>query len=825
MHRVEPRTAVAPATGRPAFDIVLEPLSRPGLGAIRIDGELFAIGRAEPPFDGYGDDIVAMLSRRHARLFCEGDAVYLADLDSRNGTTVNRERVAQSPCRLRDGDEIGFGGVLSYRVRIGSGASARQGAPVPALQLTPAAADSDLQSIVVTRLPFLVSKNDPAFMSQGQDAARQSTFLSRRHAHIFQKDGRAWVEDLASTNGTFVDGLRLQEHAVPLEDGMLLAFGGDHFTYRVSLGENATSGIARPPATPSIEPRPVATADRTTFVVAPTSFLDIFCLDDEPAHGGAAESPALPALAAAQKPAQRRPRSRSALLWSEILSLWSGGEGSGTGRAWWKAAALAGLVAAGGIALYWHGADERALQAAIAAGEHARAAALADRALGQRPDDAALQAQATEAALKAHVPAWLARLAANDFEGAKAVLADLAPFAQRNPDLQPLLGELQWLGDLERLVGERGGPAAPIRLYADEDRIAALIARWNDGTGEHQRALARIASHVPQFSAPYAQSLTHLRRLQSEATVHLAAIDRLKASIAAELARDNPQALDSVLKEAADRYPTLGGLDGVRQDLTLYLEIQGEARSRRSAHLFVLLQRARFTTPPFQGAYRELAAGGRLPAEPLVQQYAAATRAWQQGRPAEAFADLQAMAAGPWAAAIASELSRRRAVVAQHETLQASRATAGHVERLLAFRAALDAEQDVYFARATQAEFAQHKDEVLAHARDAMQRSQALWQEYRNGGPIDAQQRAEAAISAAFRARARLLAEAHRLVQQATRIHALTDATPPAPWRIIHDEIGSEAEQQRGALLALRNVLEPELLQRKLALLGEGVLP
>ena len=60
-----------------------------------------------------------MLSRRHARIFCEAGVVYLADLDSTNGTTVNRaavRRVAEPGCN--DGDEICFGGVLTYRVEI-----------------------------------------------------------------------------------------------------------------------------------------------------------------------------------------------------------------------------------------------------------------------------------------------------------------------------------------------------------------------------------------------------------------------------------------------------------------------------------------------------------------------------------------------------------------------------------------------------------------------------------------------------------------------------------------------------------------------------------
>jgi hypothetical protein len=458
----------------------------------------------------------------------------------------------------------------------------------------------------------------------------------------------------------------------------------------------------------------------------------------------------------------------------------------------------------------------------VARGEYAQAASLANRYLAQRPDDAELKALATEAALKANVPAWLAKLQARDFEGAKAVLAGLSELGIRNPDLRPLVGELEWLGNLERLVSVRGGPEAPIRIYVDEDSIAALIERWNDNTGEHQRALARIASYVPQFAAPYAEALTHLRKLQSDATVYLSAIERLKTSIAAELNRDDPQALVAVLKETAEKYPGLGGLDNLRQDLAAYIEIRKEARTRKSARLFALLLKARFTTPPFQEGFRALAAGRQLPGEELVRQYAAAAQPWKEGNATESLAGLQKIMAGPWAEAITGEMERRQAVMAQFAALQQARAASNYAEQLLAFRASLDPDQDVYFVRATQADLAAQKDAALVRAQESMNRARALWQEYRNTGVIEAAQRVETTISNTFRTRARLLSEARRQAQQATQIYAQVSAAAPAQWSTIHDEIRIEAEQQRNALLELRNVLAPELLKGKLALLGEA---
>ena len=94
------------------LEIVLEPVSHPAYGDIRVENNRLAIGRSEMPFASYSHEIAARLSRQHAKIFCEGGAAHVADLGSRNGTTVNGLKVREKPCRLRDGDEICFGGVL-----------------------------------------------------------------------------------------------------------------------------------------------------------------------------------------------------------------------------------------------------------------------------------------------------------------------------------------------------------------------------------------------------------------------------------------------------------------------------------------------------------------------------------------------------------------------------------------------------------------------------------------------------------------------------------------------------------------------------------------
>jgi pSer/pThr/pTyr-binding forkhead associated (FHA) protein len=975
------------------LDVILKPLSRPELGEIRIDAAVFSIGRVEQPFESYGNDVLNMLSRRHASIFRKEGFVYLVDLQSRNGTTVNRTGIGHEPCQLRDGDEICFGGSLSYRIQI---TPRLRPEGTVTLMLTPESGDSGLETIVISKFPFLVSKTDGIFAHYKSDDSHgaEVRFLSRRHAHIYQKGDQAYINDLGSANGTFIDGQKLQEQAVPLQDGALVAFGGKHFVYRVRIvretgveadvdisqhlterrlpiqrqvptpppaavaakspespppapaavpeskpkwgifgrkspppvavspkadsqppspdanslaaaspgagakpatptpsgasgkpvssaaskassqpfsavaskqpavkpekapaagalmasqptptdqapvaeakprPEVSTSSGAQPQATraePTPQPQPEAKSDLnllamdsgTTFMAAPTSFLSVLCAADGPKKQ-AVPDPAAEANAK-ESNIKKPPRGRVLLLLSELVTLIRG-EPDGTFQRRWKFAAIgAAVIVALAVTAYIWNANERAFKDAIARNDYPRAATIAVRLLDKHPDDIELRAKATEVGLKAAVPAWLDKIEARDFDAAKGVLASTTALSKQDTDLRPLFDELEWLGDLERLISVRGGPEAPIRIYADEDSIEHIVSRWNEDTGEHQRALSRIASYVPQFGDWYGEALTHLRRLQSESTVYLPVVERIKANITTELSRDNPDALRPTLEDSVEKYPRLGGIDIVRQDLARYTEIRHEARSRKSGRLFALLEKAHFATPPFQQSFHALVEGGQLPPPDLLKQYDAATRSWREHNPTDALAELQKLTTtGPWGEYLSRELERRGGVASAFSALQLSRSAPDYVDRLLTFRESLDPDEDIYFTRATAADLTQQKGQVIQRAQDAMSRARTFWQEYRTTGAIDASERIETTISDEFRSRAHSLAEANKYVQQAFQLYSLVEPAGATQWTAIRDEIQTEVDEQRSRLRDLSNVVEPALLNSKLALLGDA---
>ncbi|TCW84327.1 FHA domain-containing protein [Burkholderia sp. SRS-46] len=596
------------------FDIVLKPMSHPELSEIRVDKALFAVGRTDAPFASARPELVADLSRRHARIFFEGGAGYVADLGSKNGTAVNGIDVGDKPHLLRDGDELRFGGALSYRVAFVPRAT-RQAARPTVVTLAPERADLGLQPVVITAFPFLVSKTDDTFACYRNAYPHQVNYLSRRHAHLYVQDGDVFVEDLGSTNGTFVDGRRLDEHALALDDGALLAFGGDHFVYRVGVqrepGQDSTVTAAAPPG--------AAEADRTTFVDSAHSFLDIFCTAPAVAQEDEVNPHAAQGAVETAHDARHR-RGRFEVFLSELSEAFGGSGRIDMRRLGWWSGGLVAVVVMLVAILYFQDASLREMRALLARGDTAQAAQLADRYLADRPDDTAFLALGTEALVRSTLPDWIAALNAHAFDRARASVQAMRALARHNADARPLVDEIAWIGELQAFVAGRGGPEAPLRIYRDEAPIKALTGRWNDDPSAHQRLLDRISSYVPAFGVTYADALSQLRKLQSDHSVYVAALERLQRAIGAALDDDRLDGLPALLADYEQRYPRLGGLDAVRADLQQYTQFESDARAGRGAAVLDRLKTFRFATPQFAAhaaALERLAAsGGRNEARP-----------------------------------------------------------------------------------------------------------------------------------------------------------------------------------------------------------------
>jgi pSer/pThr/pTyr-binding forkhead associated (FHA) protein len=141
------------------------------------------------------DLVVALptVSGRHCRLTQTEDGFLLEDLGSSNGTYVNGERIG-SPIRVRAFDAITLGTSV----------------PMP--------------------WPELAAPPQPSYIrigrSEDNDIVLDDLRVSGNHAHLIVAGGKTLIEDLGSSNGTYVNSLdRRVMQAVPLHESDVVYFG------------------------------------------------------------------------------------------------------------------------------------------------------------------------------------------------------------------------------------------------------------------------------------------------------------------------------------------------------------------------------------------------------------------------------------------------------------------------------------------------------------------------------------------------------------------------------------------------------------------------
>ena len=69
--------------------------------------------------------------------------------------------------------------------------------------------------------------------SRTADVVINAPEVSRVHALLWREAGRTWVEDLGSTNGTFVDGRSADRGSPSIAEGGVLSLGGLQLTFRL----------------------------------------------------------------------------------------------------------------------------------------------------------------------------------------------------------------------------------------------------------------------------------------------------------------------------------------------------------------------------------------------------------------------------------------------------------------------------------------------------------------------------------------------------------------------------------------------------------------
>ncbi len=145
------------------------------------------------------------VSAVHAELSFHEGRVLLTD-HSTNGTFVNGLRMVSG--ELHDGDYITFGRYAGKSLIFKSGLE-------PQLKIEKVGLDKDCITI-------------------GRDASNDVVIdhpvVSKRHAEIIKQDGKVILVDLGSTNGTFVNGIKVKRHQLQELDRIVIGPSELHFS-------------------------------------------------------------------------------------------------------------------------------------------------------------------------------------------------------------------------------------------------------------------------------------------------------------------------------------------------------------------------------------------------------------------------------------------------------------------------------------------------------------------------------------------------------------------------------------------------------------------
>ncbi len=166
------------------------------------------------------------ISRKHLRIEWKDGKYVVTDFSS-NGTYLNNRPIKTSPLKVGDSLTIG-----RWTVEVVAGRADTRSTTViaPKQPTSILNFDAEKKSISVERIKLTVTTPDQkkenftlrrteTVIGQAEscDVEINDSFISRRHCRLINKGSRIMLMDLGSTNGTYVEGVRVDNVSLPLE--------------------------------------------------------------------------------------------------------------------------------------------------------------------------------------------------------------------------------------------------------------------------------------------------------------------------------------------------------------------------------------------------------------------------------------------------------------------------------------------------------------------------------------------------------------------------------------------------------------------------------
>ncbi len=185
-----------------------------------------------------GTDALAVRAREAAQLRPDPDAL------AAHGQEHGRTRFQIVPTIAQDLESVSLAppGAVSQGSRaVSSGDAQIEASPDTTAQLViKAVPGSDLPggTAVTLRPGAVVGRHS-------SDVQLDDAFMSAEHARLTARDGRWWITDLGSTNGTFVNGVRI-DRPTPLSEGDEIRFGRVRTRFNIVIAQNYPAGPSLP---------------------------------------------------------------------------------------------------------------------------------------------------------------------------------------------------------------------------------------------------------------------------------------------------------------------------------------------------------------------------------------------------------------------------------------------------------------------------------------------------------------------------------------------------------------------------------------------------